>query len=420
MRRLSTTTLLLLITVAAFAARVAVTLLVGDNHRLYYEYMTIADHLLNGRGYVFDEWGRAALQPTSFLPPLYVYWCALFMGWWPGTYLPMYIAQAFVAASGCIPAYGVGRKMFSERVGIVFAIAYAFYPEFLYLHSRPVSEFLYVVLALWLLVLYLRIREDGSNAKRMPWLALAFGALGAVSVLVKEATATLLLAVAVALLLQERLRVAAWRRIILPMAAGGLLVMLPWVVRNYVVQGEFIPIRTGHGLTMWLANHHGATGTDKDYDGRYILQTMDRAYLARVDSLLPADEQDRDRVYRREVAHFIRERPGEYLSLCVKRLTYFLWFDPTHPIARSKVYRFGYILLLAFAVPGFVLAYRRRVLDPIVPLVYLGYLAFYVPVIVLPRYRIIPVLMLLLLASYALERMRSRFFGAKGNLEPRS
>ncbi|MCX6601731.1 MAG: hypothetical protein NT025_09255 [bacterium] len=80
----------------------------------------------------------------------------------------------------------------------------------------------------------------------------------------------------------------------------------------------------------------------------------------------------------------------------------------------------SYLFLLAFAVPGFVTAYRRRMLDPIVPLIYLGYLAFYVPVIVLPRYRIIPVLMLLLLASYAAERMRSRYFGVKGNLAARS
>jgi hypothetical protein len=85
----------------------------------------------------------------------------------------------------------------------------------------------------------------------------------------------------------------------------------------------------------------------------------------------------------------------------VKRLTYFLWFDPTHPIARSKVYRLSYLLLLAFAVPGLLMASHRRALDPIVPLVYLGYLAFYVPVIVLPRYRIVPVLLLLLMASYA-------------------
>jgi 4-amino-4-deoxy-L-arabinose transferase-like glycosyltransferase len=407
---------LLLITAAAFGVRVLVSVLFGDNHRMYYEYMTIADHLLKGQGYVFDEWGRAPLQPTSFLPPLYVYWCALFMGWWPSNYLPMYIAQALVAASGCIPAYWVGKKMFSEGVGVAFAVVYAFYPEFAYLHSRPVSEFLYVVLVLWLLVLYLRMRKQGAEAQRMPWLAAAFGALGAVSILVKEATGTFLLAVAIALLLHEKLRLVAWRRIILPMVATGALVMVPWVARNYAVQHELIPVRTGYGLTMWLANHQGATGTDKDYDGRYILETMNRAYLAHVDSLLPADEQDRNLVYRGEVIRFIRTRPGEYLQLCAKRLTYFLWFDPTHPIARSRVYRLSYVFLLALAVPGFMIAYRRRVLDPIVPLAYLGYLVFYVPVIVLPRYRIIPLLMLLLLASYALDVMRSRVFGSKEKL----
>jgi hypothetical protein len=44
-------------------------------------------------------------------------------------------------------------------------------------------------------------------------------------------------------------------------------------------------------------------------------------------------------------------------------------------------------------------------LDPIVPLVDFGYLSFNMPVIVLLRYRIIPFLMLLLLASYAIDSL---------------
>ena len=412
MLKTSTKTLLIFIAVTAFILRVLVSILFGDNHTLYYEYMTIADNLLKGQGYVFDEWGRAPLQPTSFLPPLYVYWCALFMSLSSNGYLHMYIVQALVAASGCIPAYIVGRKMFSERVGMIFAAAYAFYPEFMFLHSRPVSEFLYVVIVLWLLALYLRLRDDVPSATDAPRLALAFGAVAAVSILVKEATTTFILAVIIAMLWRDKLRAATWKRIVLPMAVGGLAVMSPWIIRNYIVQNEFIPIRTGYGITLWLANHHGATGTDKNYDTRYILETMDRSYLAHVNSMLPADEQDRDRVYLREVVRFVSERPREYFQLCLKRLTYYLWFDPTHPIARNIIYRLSYLLLLMFAAPGFILAYRKCVLDPIIPLVYLGYLVFYVPVLMLPRYRIIPMLLLLLMASYTLtvliEQWQSR------------
>ncbi len=85
---------LLWLFVSAFAVRVIVSVLFGENNVPYYEYMTIADNLLHGRGYSFDEWGRAPLQPTSFLPPLYVYWCAVFMAWIGDNYLTMYIAQA--------------------------------------------------------------------------------------------------------------------------------------------------------------------------------------------------------------------------------------------------------------------------------------------------------------------------------------
>ena len=148
---------MLLLVAGAFAARVIISVIFGENNVMYYEYMTIADNLLHGRGYSFDEWGRAPLQPTSFLPPLYVYWCALFMAWLKGNYLPMYIGQALVAATGCVPAFLVGRAMSSARVGWIFAVAYAFFPEFAFLSSRPVSEFLYVVFVLWILYLYIRL-----------------------------------------------------------------------------------------------------------------------------------------------------------------------------------------------------------------------------------------------------------------------
>ena len=119
--------------VIAFAARAAVILGIGDNHRAYYEYMQIAQNLLDGKGYSWDEWGRALLQPTSFLPPVYVYWCAMFMSALSSDYTLMYILQAMIAASGCIPAFLIGKRMFSGTAGIIFAALYALYQEFVFL-----------------------------------------------------------------------------------------------------------------------------------------------------------------------------------------------------------------------------------------------------------------------------------------------
>ena len=62
------------------------------------------------------------------------------------------------------------------------------------------------------------------------------------------------------------------------------------------------------------------------------------------------------------------------------------------------------MLMLALAIPGMWLAWRKRLGDIVLPLIYLGYMALYVPVLVLPRYRIVPVLILLLFASYSLAK----------------
>ncbi len=387
---------------AGLIARIAVTLLAGENTRAYYEYMSIAQNLLDGNGYSFDEWGRAPLQPSSFLPPLYTYWCTFFMWLLGDNYTWMYISQAIVAISGCIPAFFIGRSMFSSSVGTGFAAAYAFYPEFVYTHSRPVTEFVYLVLSLWMIVFYLWIKEKWRQDGNVVKLSIGLGVVGASSVLIKEGASILAAAICVSLLWKQVPRLKLIRRCLIPMGIAAILVMTPWVVRNYIVQGEFIPVRTGYGLTFWLANHPGATGTDKTMNGEYILAHMDSAYQTAFESTLPADEQDRDRVYRAEGKRFVRENTAEYVSLTLKRLLYFVWFDPTHPIARNLIYRVSYILLLFLAIPGIIWAYHKKKLDPAIILSVTGYLVLYVPVIVLPRYRIIPVLFLVLFAGVSI------------------
>ncbi len=407
------------IMVVGLVARIVISIRHGDNDVSYYEYMTIAQNLLDGNGYSFDEWGRAPLQPTSFLPPLYVYWCALFMAFLDGHYLWMYIAQAVVAVSGCIPAWLIGRKLFSETAGIGCALAYSLYPEFVFTHSRAVSEFLYLVSALWILYLYFEIKDRLKS--RLRWLSLAtvLGVISGVAVLIKESASVLVLAALLGLSITSnklyqatgfsvlRFRFSAFKPVVL-IAGVALLVLSPWMIRNLLVQGEFIPLRTGYGVTFWLANHPGSSGTAYTEDGIPILPMMDSTYLAQIGAALPADEQDRDRVYRYEGKRFVSEHTGDYLLLCLRRLGYFLWFDETHPIARRVEYRISFIALIILAVPGIIWAARRRLMDGVFVWATLGYVAMYVPVIVLPRYRIIPVLFLVLFAGLALSLVWTR------------
>jgi len=102
------------------------------------------------------------------------------------------------------------------------------------------------------------------------------------------------------------------------------------------------------------------------------------------------------------------ENPGEYFRLTMRRLQYFVLFDETHPFAKNLVYRIGWVLLLIGGIRGGILAKRKGVLDPAI-LLSVGLLAvLYVPVLVLPRYRMILALWLLILAAYLVDNLFTR------------
>lgn len=387
------------IAVIALLARVAVVAILADRQTAYYEYMLIARNLLGGLGYSFDDDGGMPMQPTSFQPPLYVYWCAAFMRLSPHNYLPLYLAQAAVGASGVFPAYMAGTGLFGRPTGLWFAGAYAIFPEMIVLTVRPVPEWLYVVLFLWLLVLYLSFKSKLPVAGIPVGLAVLFGIVAGLGLLVKATVALQVLAISLGLVVLIRWRLGKLLRKAWPAALVMLVILSPWVIRNWRVQHRWIPMRTGLGQSLWIGNNAVSEGSLWTADGRKVRFAL----LAESDfhSRMPDDEQDRDDYYFAHALSFIRDHPGRYVRLCAYRLAYFLWFDPNHPLARNDVYRVSYVLLLAIAAAGTFLSLRRRQLDPVLPLTYVLYLLFYIPILSAPRYRIVPVLLLLLLAGYA-------------------
>ena len=398
---------LIALAVLALVARVAAVVILSDRHTAYYEYMLIARNLLSGLGYSFDDDGGMPMQPTSLFPPGYVYWCVAFMWISPHNYLPLYLAQAAVGASGVFPAYMAGNGFWGRPAGLGFAAAYAIFPEMIVLTVRPVPEWLYVVVFLWLLVLYLSFRSKLPAAGIPFGLAAVFGVVAGLGMLIKATVLLQVVAVFLALLLLMRRRLAVLVRQTWPVALTMLVILAPWVVRNYRVQHRWIPLRTGIGQSLWIGNNAVSEGSLWTADGRKVRFAL----LAESDfhSHMPDDEQDRDDYYLSHALSFVRDNPWEYARLCVNRLAYFLWFDPNHPLARNAVYRVSYVFLLAIAAVGTFLSLRRRRLDPVLPLTYLLYLLFYVPVLSAPRYRIIPVLLLLLVASYAAVSLYDRW-----------
>lgn len=392
-----------------FLFRLTAVICITNWHEYLYEYLTIAKFMADGCGYSFDQWWSTPPQPTSLFPPLYIYWSFVFIRLFGDNLLSMYIAQAIVAATGVVPAYLLGRKMFSSRVGILYAVAYAIYPEMATLPSRPMPEFVYVVLSLWLIYFYLILLEKSPNSRRITHTAFLIGLFAGMYLLTKSAGIVVVGAVFMGLIVRKRGVSPILKSHLLPLAFGIVLLILPWTIRNWTVQERFIPLRSGFNFNLWRGNHEGATGTGYNFEGGDIESSLPPEYSAYLQENIPQDEQERGDFYGDEALKFIKANPGEYLKLTLKRLWYYLWRDPTHPFTKNILYQGAYCILLAFSIPGLIMAHREKKLDIVILIILLGYAAVYVPVMILPRFRIIMVALLLLFASVSVDRIGERW-----------
>ncbi len=125
------------------------------------------------------------------------------------------------------------------------------------------------------------------------------------------------------LLLTERLPIRRWPVTIMVAVAGLAIVLAPWLVRNMLVMGEPVLLRSNFGLELAIGNHPAAANTTDDRG----------AFRARLDEIHPFKRQEGSDAMRRaggEVAYakslgataeaWIAAHPAAFARLSLKHL----------------------------------------------------------------------------------------------------
>jgi 4-amino-4-deoxy-L-arabinose transferase-like glycosyltransferase len=211
----------------------------------------VARSLVAGHGFgnVFADTG-----PTAVVAPVYTYLLAGVF-WLFGAYTPASIVAALALNSAfsalvCIPVYLLARRCLNARAAKWAGWGWAFSPYGIYYGADWAWSTCLVTLLLAVLFLWALALEESGNP--LEWLG--FGALGGLAAL----TEPVVLAVVPFLGLWtcgRRLRKREnW---VLPMTAaaiGAIAVMAPWFVRDYETFHQFVPIRSGFGLELYIGN----------------------------------------------------------------------------------------------------------------------------------------------------------------------
>jgi hypothetical protein len=194
-----------------------------------------------------------------------------------------------------------------------------------------------------------------------------------------------------------------------------LISISPWLVRNALVHGEFVAIKSTFGYAFWQGNCALSEGTDKVvrpsvehildrdpakstqsglngkllgrrdvgltsassvesesptygstlsglnvtlWEARHEAGYLDDIALTKGDYRLlgSVSEPERSRILFSRALFDLKADPVRYVRLCLRRLRYFIVFDETNPKTRVLAYRVPHVMLTGFALIGLLLA----------------------------------------------------------------
>ena len=201
------------------------------------EYVSAAQNLLDHGIY-----GEHVGIPYAVVPPGYPLFVAAVLAVTGRSFLVLRLAQALLGTAAVWFTYLAGKRAFSARVGFGAALICAIYPPFVVYVAPYLTEALYIPLfALYLAFLVQSLKEP-SSVKYAALSSVGFG----LAMLIKETLIAFPLALPV-IFWWARFSLRQALRYILVFAAVTLLVLLPWLARNYATFGHpFYTSRTAY------------------------------------------------------------------------------------------------------------------------------------------------------------------------------
>ena len=210
------------------------------------DYVALGKALAHGDAYQLEG------HTTAYRTPGYPLLLALSFRLFGESLVPVRAAQAAADLLSCFLVFLLGRKLFSERVGLIGATLFALFPlQFLYI-SIIMTETVFTTL----LLLYLLLcTGETASWKR----SIAAGIVLGAATLVRP---TILLLPAVIFAVRW---IGGWKpggnlKALALTAGAALLILSPWLIRNFNEFGR-ISLTSNTGVNFWIGSHSGASGS---------------------------------------------------------------------------------------------------------------------------------------------------------------
>ncbi|MBV8113184.1 MAG: glycosyltransferase family 39 protein [Silvibacterium sp.] len=335
-----------------------------DHFQFGWEMGRVARALATGYGYADPFVGHTG--PTAWVPPLYpLLMAAVFKLFGIYTALSAWILLVInsVFSAATAPAiYEIAARCYNRKVAIWSAWLWTLYPVALQYAVHWIWEMsLTTMLFSFALVLALRMRGIGDltpvthQQSTRRWLL--FGLLWGLIALSNSSLLLFLPACSVWILLGAPDKPTAITRATLA-AVLFLVVIAPWIWRNWIAFHAFIPMRSNLGAEFYTGSGPGSNG----FPFVATLPLVERdpttmRYKALGEIAWVREQGTKARAY-------ISAHPAHYALITLKRI-YFYWVSVPHPEERSPAGEFlrelNYCFLSITGWLGLLLSLRNRI-----------------------------------------------------------
>lgn len=314
-----------------------------------YEYGTIAKNLQHGWGYSYFGHANGAFMPPGYTT---VVWAALEVGG-PHAIALLQVLNLVMFVATCYALHALATRLFGPSVALLTVGLAAILPSSVYQATQTSSANVYLPITVVLAYLLIR-RHDGAR-----WY-LSAGVLAGVLMLFRSEA----LIVVGGVVLLDSIRSARTHTIrpiigrLALLVVGVALVVAPWQIRtSLVLQRPVVTVSTNGWYNVWIGNHAGASGSQKDFS---VPVALDRELRA----VPPGThvEDYREQVWRSATTHWVREHPWSFLAGLGKKAALDATYDWHDPRAANPVYLAGWVGLLVLISAAFLR--RRRQGDP--------------------------------------------------------
>jgi 4-amino-4-deoxy-L-arabinose transferase-like glycosyltransferase len=273
--------------IAGVLVVVALVIRVGEVERTSYRplndgasYLTLASEIAHGGDYSSHDRGAGdSGGPSAYFPPAYPYFLAAVdvldgdRGVRGNVVEPARIANAVLGTVTVALVGLVAYEALGETIGLIALGLAAIYPAFIELSGVLVAENLLTALVLAAVYAALRARRAEHP---WAWIAAA-GVLTGLATLTHENGVVLVIPLAIAAWSATNGSVAAPAVLV----AAGVLVLVPWTIRDAVELHRFVPVSDEAGITL-AGTYNAASAADPriPYQWRLYLPERHRSRLA--------------------------------------------------------------------------------------------------------------------------------------------